>query len=47
MNIAIDLTWLKPKKSGGVESYIRNLLNSKSSGILCLKYVNISSISSQ
>lgn len=27
MNIAIDLTWLKPKKSGGVESYIRNLLD--------------------
>ena len=26
MNIAIDLTWLKPKKSGGVESYIRNLM---------------------
>ena len=27
MNIAIDLTWLKPKKSGGVESFIRNLLD--------------------
>lgn len=27
MKIAIDLTWLKPKKSGGVESYIRNLLD--------------------
>lgn len=27
LNIAIDLTWVKPKKSGGVEAYIRNLLN--------------------
>ena len=27
MNIAIDLTWLKPKKSGGVEAFIRNLLD--------------------
>ena len=27
MRIAIDLTWMKPKKSGGVESYIRNLLD--------------------
>ncbi len=27
MKIGIDLTWLKPKKSGGVESYIRNLLD--------------------
>ena len=27
MRIGIDLTWVKPKKSGGVESYIRNLLD--------------------
>jgi len=27
MKIGIDLTWLKPKKSGGVESFIRNLLD--------------------
>ena len=27
MKIAIDMTWLKPKKSGGVESYIRNLFD--------------------
>ncbi len=27
MKIAIDLTWLKPQKSGGVESYLRNLLD--------------------
>ncbi|MDD6224057.1 MAG: glycosyltransferase family 1 protein [bacterium] len=27
MKIGIDLTWLKPNKSGGVESYIRNLLD--------------------
>lgn len=27
MKIGIDLTWLKPKKSGGVESYTRNLLD--------------------
>lgn len=27
MKIGIDLTWLKPKKSGGVESYLRNLLD--------------------
>ncbi len=27
MRIGIDMTWLKPKKSGGVESYIRNLLD--------------------
>lgn len=27
MRIGIDLTWLKPKKSGGAESYIRNLLD--------------------
>lgn len=27
MKIGIDLTWLKPQKSGGVESYIRNLLD--------------------
>ncbi len=37
MNIAIDLTWLKPKKSGGVETYIRNLLD----GFLKLKDKNI------
>lgn len=27
MKIGIDLTWLKPKKSGGVESYFRNLFD--------------------
>lgn len=27
MRIGIDLTWLKPKKSGGAESYIRNILD--------------------
>jgi glycosyltransferase involved in cell wall biosynthesis len=27
MRIGIDMTWLKPKKSGGVESYILNLIN--------------------
>jgi len=27
MRIGIDLTWLKPKKSGGVESYAKNLLD--------------------
>lgn len=27
MKIGIDLTWVKPGKSGGVESYIRNLLD--------------------
>lgn len=27
MKIGIDITWMKPKKSGGVESYIRNLLD--------------------
>lgn len=27
MRIAIDLLWVKPKKSGGIESYIRNLLD--------------------
>ncbi|MGM9834533.1 MAG: glycosyltransferase family 4 protein [Bacilli bacterium] len=27
MRIGIDVTWLKPKKSGGVESYLRNLLD--------------------
>lgn len=27
MKIGIDLTWLKPEKSGGVEFYIRNLLD--------------------
>lgn len=27
MKIAIDLLWVKPKKSGGIESYIRNLLD--------------------
>ena len=27
MRIGIDLTWLKPKKSGGVEVFIRNLLD--------------------
>lgn len=27
MRIGIDLTWLKPNKSGGVESFIRNLLD--------------------
>ena len=27
MKIGIDLTWLKPQKSGGVEAYIRNLLD--------------------
>lgn len=26
MRIGIDMTWLKPKKSGGVESYILNLI---------------------
>ena len=33
MKIAIDLTWLKPRKSGGVEMYIINLLR----GFLSLK----------
>ncbi len=28
MKIGIDMTWLKPKKSGGVESFIRNVLDS-------------------
>lgn len=28
MKIGIDMTWLKPKKSGGVESFVRNLLDS-------------------
>lgn len=27
MRIGIDVTWLKPSKSGGVESYFRNLLD--------------------
>lgn len=36
MRIGIDLTWVKPKKSGGVESYIRNLLD----GFLDLKDKN-------
>lgn len=27
MRIAIDLTWVKPRQSGGIESYIRNLLD--------------------
>lgn len=27
MRIGIDLTWLKPQKSGGVESYAKNLLD--------------------
>ena len=27
MRIGIDLTWLKPKKSGGVESYAKNLVS--------------------
>lgn len=27
MKIAIDLLWVKPKKSGGIEAYIRNLLD--------------------
>lgn len=27
MKIAIDLLWVKPQKSGGIESYIRNLLD--------------------
>lgn len=27
MRIGIDLTWLKPKKSGGVEFYIKNLMD--------------------
>lgn len=27
MNIGIDLLWVKPGKSGGIESYIRNLLD--------------------
>lgn len=27
MKIGIDVTWLKPNKSGGVESYLRNLLD--------------------
>ena len=27
MRIGIDLTWLKPKKSGGVEFYIKNLID--------------------
>lgn len=27
MRIGIDLTWLKPKKSGGAESYIRNIID--------------------
>lgn len=33
MKIGIDVTWLKPSKSGGVESYFRNLLD----GFLKLK----------
>jgi glycosyltransferase involved in cell wall biosynthesis len=36
MRIGIDLTWLKPKKSGGVEFYAKNLLD----GILKLKDKN-------
>lgn len=27
MRIGIDMTWMKPSKSGGVESYIRNILD--------------------
>lgn len=27
MRIGIDVTWLKPKKSGGVEAYIKNLID--------------------
>lgn len=27
MKVAIDLLWVKPKKSGGIEAYIRNLLD--------------------
>lgn len=27
MNIGIDLTWVKPQKSGGIESFARNLLD--------------------
>ena len=27
MRIGIDLTWLKPQKSGGVEAYAKNLLD--------------------
>ncbi|EQB90268.1 hypothetical protein M918_01080 [Clostridium sp. BL8] len=27
MKIGIDLLWLKPQKNGGIESYIRNLLD--------------------
>ena len=27
MNIGIDLLWVKPGKSGGIESYIRNLID--------------------
>ena len=30
MRIGIDVTWLKPKKSGGVEFYFKNLLCLKS-----------------
>ena len=26
MRIGIDLTWLKPQKSGGVEAFIKNLI---------------------
>ena len=36
IKLAIDLTWLKPKKSGGVESYIRNVLD----GILETEDIN-------
>ena len=36
MRIGIDVTWLKPKKSGGVEFYFRNLLE----GILKLEDKN-------
>ena len=27
MKLAIDLIWVKPKCNGGIESYIRNLLD--------------------
>ncbi len=27
MKVAIDLTWVKPNKSGGIESFVRNLLD--------------------
>ena len=27
MRIGIDVTWLKPKKSGGVEFYLKNLVD--------------------